>query len=218
VIEVNLHPGASRRSARRSKRGPGLLSRLGKVEGLDRWAAFIAGSWIVGPGVIVWLFLGASSRIDELNAQVESAVQDSARYASIISTQQRLIARRDSIRQRLEIIQEIDKGRYVWAHIMDEVSRALPDYTWLYGLRHLTGEDLAPEIQINGRTGSTFALTRFMTDLEASPFIRSVRLTTTQQIQDSQGRELYEFILVASYEEPPPELLDLVPLVELEED
>lgn len=219
MIEVNLLPGASKRSARRSRRGgAGLFSRLAKVEGLDRWAAFIAGAWIIAPAVVAWLFLGASKRADELDAQLQDAVRDSTRYAAMIATQQRLIARRDSIRQRVEIIQEIDNGRYVWAHIMDEVSRALPDYTWLHRLQHLAGEEFAPEIQISGRTGNTFALTRFMTDLEASPFIRAVRLTTTQQVQDAKGRVMYEFILVASYEVPPPELLQTVPLIELEED
>lgn len=221
MIEVNLLPGVSKRSARKSNRGGGgggLLSRLGKVGGLDRWAAFIAGAWIVGPAVVVWLFLDTGSRIDELRTQVEAAVRDSARYAGIIAAQERLIARRDSIRKRLEVIQEIDQGRYVWAHIMDEVSRALPDYTWLHRLQHLSGEDLAPEIQISGRTGNIFALTRFMTDLEASPFVRSVRLTTTQQVQDAQGRVTLEFILVASYEVPPPELLDLVPVIVVEEE
>ncbi len=219
MIEVNLLPGASKRSARRSRRGgAGLFSRLAKAEGVDRWAAFIAGGWIVGPALIVWLFLGTSSRIDELEVQLEDAVRDSTRYAAMIATQERLIARRDSIRQRLEIIREIDDGRYVWAHIMDEVSRALPDYTWLHRLQHIAGEELVPEIQISGRTGNTFALTRFMTDLEASPFIRAVRLTSMQQVQDAQGRVMYEFILLAAYEVPPPELLETVPLIELEED
>lgn len=219
MIEVNLLPGVSKRSARKSNRsGGGFLSRLGKMGGVDRWAAFIAGAWIVGPAVVVWLFLDTGSRIDELNTQVQDAVRDSTRYAGIIAAQERLIARRDSIRQRLEVIQEIDQGRYVWAHIMDEVSRALPDYTWLHRLQHLSGEDLVPEIQISGRTGSTFALTRFMTDLEASPFIRSVRLTTTQQVQDAKGRVMHEFILVATYEVPSPELLDVVPLIVVEEE
>lgn len=219
MIEVNLLPGVSKRSARKSNRGGGggFLSRLGKVGGVDRWAAFIVGAWIVGPGVVVWLFLDTSSRIDELKTQVEDAVRDSTRYAGIIAAQERLIARRDSIRKRLEVIQEIDQGRYVWAHILDEVSRALPEYTWLHRLQHLSGEDLVPEIQISGRTGSIFALTQFMTDLEASPFIRSVRLTTTQQVQDAKGRVMHEFILVATYEVPSPELLDLVPLIVVEE-
>ncbi|HEX6940228.1 MAG TPA: PilN domain-containing protein [Longimicrobiales bacterium] len=218
MIEVNLLPGASKRSARKSPRGPGLFARLGKVEGLDRWTALIVGGWIIGPGLIIWMFLSSSSRIDELSREVERAVQDSTRYAKLIAAQERLIARRDSIRQKLAIIEEIDRGRYVWAHIMDEVARALPDYTWLLRLQQVAGEDLAPEFQITGRAGNTFALTRFMTDLEASPFIRSVRLATTQQVQDARGNVMQEFILVASYETPPPELIETVPVITLEEE
>ncbi|HEX7118719.1 MAG TPA: PilN domain-containing protein [Longimicrobiales bacterium] len=219
MIEVNLLPGASKRSARKkTSRGPGLFARLGNVQGLDRWTALIVGGWIIGPGLIAWLFLGASRRIDELNRGVEQAVQDSTRYAKLIEAQERLLAREDSIKQKLAIIQEIDAGRYVWPHIMDEVTRALPDYTWLLRLQQLAGTELVPEFQIIGRTGNTFALTRFMTDLEASPFIRSVRLTTTQQVRDGQGNVMHEFILMASYEVPPPELIETVPLISLEEE
>jgi Tfp pilus assembly protein PilN len=35
------------------------------------------------------------------------------------------------VRRQLAVIAEIDSSRYAWAHVLDEVSRALPAYTWL---------------------------------------------------------------------------------------
>ncbi len=218
MIEVNLLPGASRRSSRRSIRLSGLFSSLGKGPSLDRTVAFIAGGWIIGPAAIAWLFLGASSRIEELDLAIEQAVQDSARYARLIETQERLRARRDSVAQKLEIIQAVDAGRYIWAHLMDEVSRALPEYTWLTRLQHMQGEEAAPTFQLTGHTGNTFALTRFMKDLEASPFIRTVQLTTTEQVGGPDGRPVHQFILTAQYEEPPPELIETVSIIAIEEE
>lgn len=213
MIEINLLPGAAKRSTRRSPRLS--FSFAGKFPGLDRWAAFIAVAWIAGPLTIAWLFLTAGRRIETLNVTLEQAVRDSTRYATLIQAQERLRARRDSIAQKLQIIQEVDAGRYTWPHILDEISRALPDYTWLRAIRATdSGDPAATEFQITGLTGNAFALTRFMNDLEQSPFIRGVELGTTEQVRDSQGRLVHQFILTARYEEPPPELIETVPLFE----
>lgn len=217
MIEVNLLPGASKKS-RKSVRGPGSLGAVGKLSALDRWNALVLGGWIIGPAAIAMLFMGASSRQQELTLAIEQAVQDSIRYARLIETQEKLRARRDTIAQKLELIEEIDAGRYIWAHVMDEVSRALPDYTWLTSLRFLESGSELPDFLISGQTGNTFALTRFMKQLEESPFIRSVRLSNTEQVQTSDNRVVYEFVLTASYEEPPAELIQTVPIFVVQEE
>lgn len=217
MIEVNLHPGTSRRSARRALRLPFLLPSGGSLGGMDRWSLLAGAGWVIGPAVILWLFLSTGSRMDELGVGIESAVADSARYAQLIEAQERIQAQRDTIAEKLDLIQEIDAGRYVWAHILDEISRALPDYTWLTRLNHQGGTEGQPGFQLEGRAGNIFALTRFMTDLEASPFIQNVELTNTEMVREDNDRTVHAFTLVAHYEEPPAELVELVPLFTVED-
>lgn len=172
----------------------------------------IAGAWLVGLGTAGWLHLDTTNQRQETELAIEQAVQDSVRYAVIISKQDQLRARRDTLAQKLVMIQEVDAGRYVWAHLVDEVSRALPDYTWLVQIV-ATGEDEGqPAFQLKGRTGNTFALTRFLKDLEASPFIRDVQLATTESVRAENERVVHEFVINARYEEPPLELLTTIPL------
>ncbi|MCK5650106.1 MAG: hypothetical protein KAJ42_01960, partial [Gemmatimonadetes bacterium] len=60
-----------------------------------------------------------------------------------------------------------------------------------------------------------YALTRFMADLEDSPFIRGVQLIETTQVPETQGtvtRLVHGFTLEASYEQPPEEMIETVPL------
>jgi Tfp pilus assembly protein PilN len=179
---------------------------------MDRWLLPIIGAWILGVGGGGWLFLEASERRQEAELAIEVAVQDSARYSAIIAQLDKLRARRDTIAHKLELIQEIDAGRYVWPHLVDEISRALPDYTWLTRIS-ASGDDEGDSVfQITGRTGNTFALTRFLKDLEASPFIRGVQLTRTEVIRDQSERMVHEFVVMARFEEPPTELLTTVPL------
>jgi Tfp pilus assembly protein PilN len=209
TFEVNLLPGSSPRPGRRR---PGLslsVPRI-RVRGVDRWVAMAVVAWLAAPAALGWLYLDAQTTRTELEDAIHVAVQDSARYAGIIAATQSLQARRDTVAQKLQIIQEIDAGRYVWAHILDEVSRALPDYTWLTGLAQITGGS-HPRFRIEGRTGNNIALTRFMKDLESSPFLREVKLTSTQQVRENEDL-VYAFMLEASYEDPPTEYIGTVPL------
>jgi Tfp pilus assembly protein PilN len=215
VIEVNLNPGATRRPSRR-KGGLSLgrarkpAAAAGPRQPIDRWGLFSVLGWVVLIAGVGWMFMSARARKDELDIAIERAVRDSAHYAAVIATTERLTARRDSIVTRLRLIQEIDAGRYIWPHILDEVGRALPPYTWLTALSQIeAGPPVA--FRIEGRAGNTFALTQFMKDLEASGFIRGVRLASTQLIRE-QEKVVQAFILEATYEEPSPDRIETVPL------
>jgi Tfp pilus assembly protein PilN len=212
LIEVNLLPGGKRRGGKR----PGLTFKLPTFEALPR------DTWVLGSAAVVilavlvsgYLYVSTNRRAEELTVLTEEAVADSARYFDLIQQNDALNARRDSIAQRVAIIQEIDGDRYVWPHIMDEVARALPDYTWLVGLRQASGgEPLV--LRIVGQAGNNFAVTQFMENLEASLFIRNVGLVSTEQEVVTSGgidRLVNRFELEAEYERPPPELLETVPL------
>ncbi|HUF12903.1 MAG TPA: PilN domain-containing protein [Longimicrobiales bacterium] len=210
MIEVNLLPGVKRRS--RKSLGGGAASSLKslKLPDFDRWILFIVAAWVIGIGGLAWLFLGTQAAAATLSGQIETAVADSTRYAATIAQTNELRQRRDTIAMKLEVIQQIDEGRYTWPHIMAELARALPDYTWLVSVAQMDG-GATPSFQIDGRTGNNFALTRFMSNLEASPFIRGVRLLSTAQVQEQQTT-LHQFALEARFEEPPPDRIETVPL------
>lgn len=214
MIRVNLLPGGKKR-----QKSAGVSFKLPDFKALP------ADKWVLGSGAITaivllvmgWLFLTTSSREMELTSQLESAVSDSTRYAELIRQSDELQARRDSIAQKVAIIQEIDGARYIWPHVLDEVARALPDYTWLTNVIDIGSGATAPTFRIQGRAGNIFALTRFMENLESSPFVQDVKLMTTAATLDGGGavtnQRVYEFTLEAAYETPPSELLQTVPLL-----
>jgi len=65
---------------------------------------------------------------------------------------------------------------------------------------------------VEGNAATTQALTRFMKNLEASPFIRDVALVTSEQTQ-TQGRTYLKFTLEARWEQPDSTLIETVPVV-----
>ncbi len=222
MIEVNLLPGGKKgkaggkgRFSFGGKKKSGKSSSGGSGSKLDPWTLGSAAAVILSLGLMGWMFMGTGSRTDDLSLEIEQAARDSARYADLIQQTEGLRARRDTISQKVSIIQDIDGSRYVWPHVMDEVARALPDYTWLTGILQVEG-GTHPTFRVEGRAGNNFALTRFMDNLEASPFVRKVDLITTELVTDNSSgtgdREVHNFTLTAVFEDPPQELIETVPL------
>jgi Tfp pilus assembly protein PilN len=220
LIEVNLLPSGKKRPSRGRGFSPtGRLSSLkpgaGGLPG-DPYTVFAIAATALSMLIVVWLFFGVRNDREEAQVLLQQAVQDSIRFADLIERTNQLTARRDSIAQRVSIIQEIDAGRYIWPHILDEVSRALPDYTWIREITQLGEEPL--EIRIGGRAGSMFAITSFMRSLEASPFLRAVQMERAEQTQSEEDDQdiVYVFEFLVNYEQPPLDMLETVPLFENE--
>jgi type IV pilus assembly protein PilN len=182
---------------------------------LDRWTAVATTLVLVATVTSGWLYSRVSGRSDDLRVQIEGARSDSARYSDLITQLAAIEAARDSLAVRVNLIQEIDGSRFVWPHILDEVARALPDYMWLTQLSQVTS-GAEPRFRIEGRAGNTFAITRFLANLGDSPFLQGVSLLAVNQIleRDPSGRSepVQQFTIEAGFRNPPPELVDRVPL------
>jgi Tfp pilus assembly protein PilN len=222
MIEINLLPGAARRSKRRLPQFK--LKRSAPKPGearktVDQWTAFVAVAWAASPLLIGWMFFSTSGARTDLTVAIEGARLDSTRYAEMRAANAVLMARQDTIAQKLEIIQQIDAGRYTWAHIVDEISRSVPQYTWLVNILYVSRSTALepPKFVIEGRTGNTFALTQFMQELEASPFVKNVTLLQTDQIKEND-KALYSFALEGEFQEPTPDLIRTVPIFSREGD
>ena len=221
MIEVNLLPGGKKRASKGrgfSLKGFSLPSFGGGGGGIsmpgDPYIVGAIAAGVVTLAVVTWFFLGVRSDREEVQVTVDAAVQDSMRFADLIQRTNQLTARRDSIGQRVAIIQAIDAGRYVWPHILDEVAQALPDYLWLHDLTQVQADPL--QIRIGGRAGSNFAITNFMRGLEASRFMREVVLERTEQApsEEDPSEIVYVFEMLVTFEPPPLGELETVPLFE----
>lgn len=220
MIEVNLIPGGRKKASKRARgRGRAAGSRRtgGGLGGSfrDRWVLGATVAWILAAGGAGWIFLSLNSQREEVDLAVAAQVQDSARFADLIAQVQGLLARRDSIIQRVEIIQGIDQDRYLWPHVLDEIARALPDYTWLTGVVQ-TAPPPDLQVSVTGQAGNNIALAEFITRLGESPYIRLADLVSSVQAVQNQGtvdqQIVYDFSLEVYFQAPPPEILETVPL------
>jgi Tfp pilus assembly protein PilN len=173
---------------------------------------FFAVGLALSLGYMTMAWLGVNGEAEDLQVSLDAERQDSVRFADLIQRTNQLAARGDSIARRVAIIQDIDAGRFVWPHVLDEVAAAVPEYTWL---REVLFAGAAPlQIRVNGRAGSIYAITNFMRRLEASRFLRAVTMDRAEQqpSEENQDDLVYVFELLMTYEPPPFSELETVPL------
>ncbi len=143
MIEINLLPGGGKKS--RANVGAGLAGSisgaLAKVK--DPYLLSAVGSVAAAIAIIGLLYVTQATRERSLIAKEQKAVQDSTRYATVVAETRRAEAQRDSVLRQVNIIRAIDDDRFVWTHIMDEVSRVVPPYTWLTAVAQ-TSEVVSP--------------------------------------------------------------------------
>lgn len=214
LIEMNLLPGGKRGVSRPKS---GRKMSMPKFEGFenlkgDPLIAALLVLVIIVVGHLSFLFVTQTQKLSSLNTDIEAQRQDSIRFAENIAAADSLRARQDTLLQKADIIRAIDSDRYVWTHILDEVSGSLPDFTWLTTMQQTAGSGVDVEFRIEGQTGATAALTRFMRNLTESPFIRDVRLVSQEQVQ--QGQKLvHGFVLLARYEPPDSTVITTEPII-----
>lgn len=138
MIEVNLNPGSGRKKAKKGGGGSqlNLGASLGNLKARiqDPWMIGALGSAVVAALMVGGLYTTQESRAARLDEELQKAVQDSTRYASVLREREKAEAKRDTVLRSLNMIRAIDDDRYIWPHVMDEVSSALPPYTWLVSL------------------------------------------------------------------------------------
>jgi Tfp pilus assembly protein PilN len=142
VIEINLLPSGTQRrptAARRAGAGPSLPSlgadpRLAALGGAAVLFLLLAGYW----------FWTSGQARAQVQAQVEREAQDSVRLERTIALMKALDTRRDTIDRKMDVIRQVDTRRYVWSHLLDEVSRATPPFMWLTRMAVVEDEEVPP--------------------------------------------------------------------------
>jgi Tfp pilus assembly protein PilN len=246
MIEINLLPGSGKKA--RKGAGPSMNFGAAFAGVRDRVRdPFLVGaivSGVLGVAIVGLMYVTQTTRETTLDEALQKAVQDSTRYSSILREREMAEAKRDTIVRSLNMLRAIDDDRYIWPHVMDEVSRSLPPYTWLVTLGFsgsgqaqtaittvapAAAADSTPpgrrrrkmvatvivrdtvRMRLVGNTVDIQALTRFMKQLELSPFLEGVTLAKSERANDN-GKEVTQFQLDMLYTRPSPTEVRRVPL------
>ena len=225
MITVNLRPDLKRKRARSPLAGvvESVRGLSGKVK--DPLLLACAASWI---GVVGWLGY-------VVEPQLEATRSEHKRFKAFLAEKRHQETIRDSLVAQIGVIRTVDGDRYVWSHLMDEVTKALPAYTWLVDMGNATPAAPPPSaaapgaqkdttksdpvvspaviFDVNGRTVDIQAYTRFLRQLEASPWITDVTPVSAQTVVENE-RPVTAFTIRATYRQADSAYIRTVPLSE----
>lgn len=229
MIEINLRPGQKR--ARGGSPFAGLQAQLSGLRERMRDPLPLVAAAVVLLAVawLGWSWLSTGSALRALEPQLEQARQENQRFRNFVAQKRKVELIRDSLVAQIQVLQAVDGERYVWPHVMDEVTRALPPYTWLVDLGASAPAPVAAQpgspgdtmpvdtvapvmrLQINGRTVDVQAFTRFLRQLEASPWISDVQPISAQTVVQDE-RPVTAFSIRAAFSKADSAYIRTVPL------
>ena len=194
MIRINLVAGERRSSKSASKR----FDLPQKIA--------LAGSLIVVATILVigWRYWTLGQTATQLHEDIEAARREETRLAEVLKQVATFEQQREQLKQRLALIDELRKGQNAPVHIIDQISRSLPEMTWLVSVQQ---KDY--DVTIEGRSTSLSALSDFIGNLEATRYFqRPVEIVESQVVGGQKDSvDLIDFTIKGRFQmagiEPP---------------
>jgi type IV pilus assembly protein PilN len=152
LIKINLLTVDRERAKRKAK------FRVGQKVTVGCSLTLVAAALAVG-----WWFWSLQRGSADLDRQIADAERETLRLQGVIQQVTQFEGRRAQLQQRVTLIEELRKGQTGPVHLLDQISKALPEAMWLTDLRQA-----ANDITLEGRCTSLNSLSDFVSALEAS--------------------------------------------------
>ena len=152
MIKINLLSVDRERAKRKAK------FQVGQKVTVGCSLILVAAALVVG-----WWFWSLQRASADLDQQIADAERETQRLQSVILQVTQFEGRRAQLQQRVTLIEELREGQTGPVHLLDQISKALPEAMWLTDLRQA-----ANDITLEGRCTSLNSLSDFVSALEAS--------------------------------------------------
>jgi Tfp pilus assembly protein PilN len=200
----------------------------------DPWLIAAAAAALLCGGMVLY-YLYERARLAALDSQLATATRERRKFDEYITELRRAERLRDSLVAEIGVIRGIDADRYVWPHVLDQISKALPPFTWLVDVSNVGATtaaslgipapppaagavpdapvDRTVRVSITGRTVDIQAYTTFLRQLANSPWLTEV--TPAQSMTRIENdRPVTEFNLSAQYRVADSLYIRTVPLTQ----
>ncbi len=154
---------------------------------------------LVATGVfLVWWWWTLSRQSADLERDITTAQSETARLQVVIARMQRTEQRRNQLEQRVALIEQLRRSQTAAVHLLDQVSRTVPDGLWL-----VTLTEKGTDITIDGRCLALNSVSEFVNNVQTcNYFKRPVDVSTDSEANPQAGTDLVKFVLRAQYAPP----------------
>jgi type IV pilus assembly protein PilN len=159
---------------------------------------------LAGTAVLIgWWFLSLRQQSARVDQELVQADAETRQIRSVLEQVRKFESQKALLQQRVTLIEQLRKGQSAPVHLLDEISRSVPERLWLKELKQ-TG----PEFAMSGMTDSLTAVSDFVANLESTRwFKKPVEIVDSQVTEDAKAGDLVKFQIRAQFVDPtaPPE-------------
>jgi Tfp pilus assembly protein PilN len=222
MITINLRPGQKRKRPASGRNVLASVKELGARIKEPLLLAAIA-AWTVVGAWLVFSTVSVKNQLSTVRPKFDQTAEEHKRFKTLLDEKRKAERIRDSLLTQIAVIRTVDGDRYVWGHVLDEVAKALPPYTWLTSIRVLSPPPAAADssavdtvaavvnFEVQGRTVDIQAYTKLLRQLEASPWITDVTALEAKTLVE-QERPVTGFTIKATFRRADSAYIRTVPL------
>ena len=187
MIRINLlAPERTKAKPKAAVSGP--AAPPGAIQSVLLIAFFVGGAAVLCAGAW-WL---KSSELAALDQRISDDRQRLAQLQAIQKQVDEFQKKKTLLENKVKVIETLRLAQKSPVHMLDEVSKALPDYVWLVSMDELRGN-----VAFKGQSNSLAAVADFMNALQRSGWFPTVELASAQDQQN-----LVNFDLTGQFKDP----------------
>jgi len=165
MIKVNLVPEEQRKKVREVKfKRPAL-----RIPKLDMIVSVLVLGGVIAICFII--YLAQQKTLRDLNNNIAAAQQELRELEKERKMVEDLENRQRELKEWISLVQDLNKGRALHFHVMDELNKLRPDYMWI-----VLFEENNRHFKLKGMTFSNYMISNFMDKLNASSYFGNVKL------------------------------------------
>ncbi len=137
-----------------------------------------------------------AGKVTALKEQVAMAEQEKDKLKNVNQEKEQHQKTIEDLKHRIDVIAQIEKGRVVPIHLLDELTLILDDAmpAWLTNFGYN-----GARIQIDGYAFANPDIARLVKKIEESPYLKTAELIVSQKMKVSD-REIFRFTITAEVE------------------
>jgi type IV pilus assembly protein PilN len=154
---------------------------------------------LVGTALLVgWWFWALRQQSAYLDTELARAEAETRQIRSVLEQVRKFESRKALLQQRVSLIEQLRKGQSAPVHVLDEISKSVPERLWLNEMAQ-TGADFT----LSGMTDSMTAVSDFVANLEGTRwFKKPVEIVDSQVQADAKAGDLIKFQIKAQFVDP----------------
>lgn len=151
--------------------------------------ALFAGGALVVCAALWWYY---STAIKKLDADIAAAQQRQRELQAIKVQVDALEAKRRTFQQKVDLIERLKAEQSAPVHMLDEISKNLPDFVWLTTL-----DQVGPIVKLGGQSSGLTSVADFISALQRSGWFPLVDL-----VSSTEANNIITFSLQATFKSP----------------